>query len=225
MPSHRFVTDRVALIAMLTFVVASPSPAAAQSDHLPAGWKPANPSFAGMYRVESDTTVRRSGVASGHIAALTANANGVAGLAQMIRPEGLRGKRVRFSVWLTSRGTEYPPIVYIRADAADRPVDDATSFTLRSRPGVWTQVSVVLDVPANADELLVRVMLMRSGELWVDDALIDTVGASVSAMNTHRPLPYLTNNQVKAWWGPLPNHLFNPGFEPATNSPSSSPRR
>lgn len=182
-------------------------------DHLPPGWKQGSPQQPSYYRVDVDTVVRHGGAASGYLAARGSISAGLGALVQKLRADAYRGKRVRFSAWLRTRAAWGGAGLHIRAAGNDKALDEADSGPRLEGTGDWTRVQVVLDVPADADELFVRAYLNGPGALWLDDVALDVVGPDVPAMNSHRPQPYMATPEVKAWWGPLAEKLVNPDFE------------
>ena len=51
----------------------------------------------------------------------------------------------------------------------------------------WTQTSIVLDVPAEAEGIMFGLILSGSGEAWIDDASLEVVGTDVATTNMVGP--------------------------------------
>jgi erythromycin esterase len=87
----------------------------------------------------------------------------------------------------------------------------------------WHQVSVVLDVPANAIGITITAMLNGGGTLRIDDARLDVVGTDVPTTNT-LATPQLTGQDstaiaaAYARGGSVPTNLDFEGFAPPAQS-------
>jgi len=151
-------------------------------------WEWAIPPFEGAI-VERDTTVAHSGRTSMVCRRLS---DGVvssrAGMAQPVRADALRGKRVRISGWFRGDSLTAGAIVLVSSHSLR---DKAQSGTTDVLTGTfdWTYTATEFDVPKDAD--LVWAWMMQivpvQGTLWIDDAALEVIGPSQSASSTTRP--------------------------------------
>jgi hypothetical protein len=167
------------------------------------------------YRIGLDRSVSHGGSSSGHVTARTNTPDGYGTLMQSIRADNFRGKRVRFSAFVKSRSITGGAGLWMRVDgnggimAFDNMMNRSLSGTTD-----WTRVSVVLDVPTDADGLSLGLLLNGGGEAWVDDASLDVVGPDVPTTNMMPPSTNAANaEQTRRMYVAAPLALANPGFE------------
>jgi hypothetical protein len=138
------------------------------------------------FRVGLDRSVGRSGGGSGHVTAASQASDGFGSLSQIIRADDYRGKRLRFSAYVKTRDVAGRGAgLWMRVDGNG----GTTGFdNMQSRPLLgnadWTRVSVVLDVPVEAEGILFGLILASGGEAWIDDASLEVVGTDVASTNT-----------------------------------------
>ena len=178
------------------------------------GWKPAG-SATEAYRIGLDRTVAHGGSSSGHVTARTATPDGYATLMQVIRSNDYRGKRVRFSAFVKTRGMSGSTGLWMRVDgnggilAFDNMLNRSISGTTD-----WTRVSVVLDVPNEADDIALGLLVNGGGEAWIDDAALEIVSAEVPSTNMQPASPDPSNaEQMRRRYASAPTAMVNPGFE------------
>jgi hypothetical protein len=138
---------------------------------------------ASEYEVDADPGVRRTGPSSVSLASKhpTAEMFGVAG--QRLHADRYRGSRLRFSAYVKATevrgtaglamqidGTEAGPKLLAFDKMANRPITGTSD---------WTQYSVVLDVPREADSIRLGVLLEGEGHVWMDDVVLEEVDRSV----------------------------------------------
>jgi C-terminal processing protease CtpA/Prc len=180
-----------------------------------AGWS-GNDLVGGEYRVGLDRTVAHSGTSSGHITARSAAPDGFGMLAQSLRAEAYRGKRVRFSAYVKTRDVTGSAGIWMRVDGnggalafdnmGTRPVRGTTD---------WHQVSIVLDVPSEADGFALGMLMTGPGQAWIDDASLEVVGSEVAITNMMPPSTNAANvERYKRMYATMPVAPMNPGFEP-----------
>jgi hypothetical protein len=92
------------------------------------------------------------------------------------------GKRVQFKAFIKTRdviGTGAG--LWLRIDAADMRTLGFDNMSNRSLKGTtdWSEVSVVLDVPASADVISMGVLLGGTGRMWVSGLSFEVVDTSV----------------------------------------------
>jgi hypothetical protein len=155
---------------------------------VPAGWQ-AVTDGSGEYTVSSDGARRDGGqgFAGATIKANVATPSGSAMLAQSIRADAYRGKRIRLSGYLKTIGVnEGTAVLFMRVDG-DGVVQ--TSDYMQDRPMMlttdWTKEDIVLDVPKDAIGITYGLLLGGSGQAWLDELTIDVVGNDVAS--TGRP--------------------------------------
>lgn len=104
-------------------------------------------------------------------------------LAQSIRADAYRGRRIRLTGWLRTVGdTAAEARLWMRVDGAtgaqawdymlDRPIQGTRD---------WLPYTVVLDVPGSALGISFGAGLTGRGQLWLDDVSLETVGEDVPA--------------------------------------------
>ena len=142
------------------------------------------------YEIGLDSNVSLTGRASAYIKAL-ATPRGFSTLMQFFRADLYRGRRVRFSahvksvdvkvraaLWMRVDGETPPvlpgkrpgPIVLVADQMGNRPIKGTTD---------WTRYEIVLDVPQNALNITIGMILDGRGEIWGDNLEFDVVDASV----------------------------------------------
>lgn len=100
---------------------------------------------------------------------------------QTIRADAYRAKRVRFSIYVSTRGADAATIA-IGADDQNGTqvtgkfmlVDQRREFPLRGNVG-WTQLTMVIEVPEEAVVLNYGAFLLGNGVLWADTARVEIV--------------------------------------------------
>jgi hypothetical protein len=127
------------------------------------------------------------GFAGATIKANVEDPHGSAMLAQSIRADAFRGKRIRLSGYLKTIGVnEGTAVLFMRVDGNGVV---QTSDYMQNRPMMlttdWEKQDIVLDVPSDAIGITYGFLLGGSGQAWLDDLAIDVVGDDVPA--TGRP--------------------------------------
>jgi hypothetical protein len=155
---------------------------------VPAGWQ-AVTDGSGEYSVSADVARRDGGqgYAGATIKANVASPRGSAMLAQSIRADAYRGKRVRLTGFLKTIGVnEGTAVLFMRVDGEGTV---QTSDFMENRPLMlttdWARQEIVLDIPRNAVGFTYGFMLGGSGQAWLDDVQLDVVGDDVPT--TGRP--------------------------------------
>ncbi|HKN64847.1 MAG TPA: hypothetical protein VJW73_01135 [Gemmatimonadaceae bacterium] len=166
-------------------VLLAPLAAPAQ---VPSGWQ-AVTDGSGEYSVSADVARRDGGqgYAGATIKANVASPRGSAMLAQSIRADAYRGKRVRLTGFLKTIGVnEGTAVLFMRVDGEGTV---QTSDFMENRPLMlttdWARQEIVLDIPRNAVGFTYGFMLGGSGQAWLDDVQLDVVGDDVPT--TGRP--------------------------------------
>ena len=149
---------------------------------VPTGWQ-AVTDGSGEYTVSADVARRDGGqgFAGATIKANVESPRGSAMLAQSVRAEAYRGKRVRLTGYLKTIGVnEGTAVLFMRVDG-DGVVQ--TSDFMQNRPLMlttdWAKQEIVLDIPRNAVGFTYGFMLGGSGQAWLDDVQLDVVSYDV----------------------------------------------
>jgi hypothetical protein len=182
---------------------------------MPSGWVQfGTPDF----QVGLDRSVAHSGSSSGHVTARSETPNGFGSLSQVIRADNYRGKRVRFSAYVKTRGATGAGVgLWMRVDG-NGGIMTFDNMTNRAITGTrdWTAASVVLDVPSDAVGISFGILLMSGGEAWIDDASLEVVGSDVpdtNMMPQGNPDP-ANAAQQRLSYSTKPLTPLNLGFEP-----------
>jgi hypothetical protein len=133
-----------------------------------------DPALPGTVRIE---TMDRSGVVE---------AGAFGSLMQSIAADDYRGRAVRVSAQLRSRGAERG-VLWMRVDPATggaRPLRFDNMFQRRTNGPLrgdvdWTERSIVLDVPDEAASIHYGIMLGGGGELWARNFRVEDVDPAV----------------------------------------------
>src|SRR6266550_2072721 len=167
-------------LALGTAMVLTPVAARAQ---VPTGWQ-AVTDGSSEYSVSADGARRDGGqgFAGATIKANVESPRGSAMLAQSIRADAYRGKRVRLSGYMKTIGVnEGTAVLFMRVDG-DGVIQ--TSDFMQNRPLMlttdWAKQEVVLDVPRNAIGITFGFMLGGSGQAWLDDVALEVVDDNVA---------------------------------------------
>jgi hypothetical protein len=104
-----------------------------------------------------------------------------AALAQMVKAEAYRGKRLRFSAAVRSADLENRAALFMRVSGADGKM--LAFDNMRNRPitgtSDWTNVAIVLDVADEAEDIIFGLLLSLKGQVWMADVHLDTVERDV----------------------------------------------
>ncbi|MDB4916356.1 MAG: hypothetical protein JWM95_4000 [Gemmatimonadetes bacterium] len=135
-----------------------------------------------QYRLGVDRAVKHGGSASGHITARSPSSVGFGALSQTVRADNFRGKRLRFSAYVRTRDVGLNGAglwMSVDGDGGVLAFDNMQDRAIRGTTD-WTLVSIVLDVPEDAEGIAFGFLLASSGEAWIDDVTFEIVGADVA---------------------------------------------
>jgi hypothetical protein len=123
-------------------------------------------------------------------------------IVQFVDAGKYRGKRVRFSAALKTRGVKNWAALWIRADGTDsnggRVAECESMQTPNRRPHgdtSWQRYSLVLDIPEDTTSIAYGAEMRGIGRLWLDSVQIELVGdeipvtRKVELVVTHFPPP------------------------------------
>ena len=178
----RHVTNTASTLA-LAIGFTSAALAGAAHAQVPSGWQAVSDGSA-EYTIRSDGARRDGGQG---FAGVTIKANVIspqssAMLAQSVRADAYRGKRVRLSGYMKTIGVnEGTAVLFMRVDG-DGVIQ--TSDFMQNRPLMlttdWAKQEVVLDIPRNAIGITFGFMLGGSGQAWLDDVALEVVDDNVA---------------------------------------------
>lgn len=104
-----------------------------------------------------------------------------AALAQMIKVEAYRGKRLRFSAAVCSTDLENRAALFMRVSGTDGKM--LAFDNMRNRPitgtNDWANYAIVLDVAKEAEDIIFGLLLSLKGQVWMADVHLDTVERDV----------------------------------------------
>src|SRR4051812_31246611 len=150
---------------------------------VPTGWQ-AVTDGSGEYAVSADVARRDGGqgYAGAMIKANVESPRGSAMLAQSVRADRFRGKRVRLTGYLKTIGVnEGTAVLFMRVDGEG--IVQSSDF-MQNRPLMlttdWAKQEIALDIPRTAVGFTYGFMLGGSGQAWLDDVQIDVVGSDVA---------------------------------------------
>jgi len=176
------------------------------------GWQPNTADH--TYLVGIDHSDAYSGSASAHVVSRSASPPVFGGIHQNVNAEQYRGKRVRFTGFLKTKGVKDWAGLWIRADDSNGNVLEFDNMQTSGRSihgdTDWQKYSEVMDVPADARTLFFGAVLLGSGEYWFDAAQLEVVDQSV-AVTTARFVAVTSRNPVRTSAGPL--NPINMDFE------------
>ncbi len=154
---------------------------------MPVGWTrmPANSSSG--YLITVDKISKHGNGVSVSIKFGCGDENGFGSIGQSIAADNYLGKRVRLTGWLKTENAD-SAVLWMRIDGnrrtlgfdnmMNRPVTGTTD---------WKQFEVVLDVPAEAINVVIGSFIQGKGQMWVDDLKLEMVGSSVASTNQLSP--------------------------------------
>ncbi len=116
----------------------------------------------------------------GFIRATAPGGAGFASLAEYFRSDHYAGKRVRFSAYLKTENASSAQL-WFRVDVSSNTILSFDNMQYRPvrRTTDWTKYSCVLDVPPQSSKIMCGVLLVSSGQVWIDDAQFEVVGTDV----------------------------------------------
>lgn len=195
--NERRATVRWLAMAMTSLGVATAA-AAPLSPEPPAGWTMAgdrNDAFA----VVVDRDVRHEGPASAHLACQKDEVDGFGALMQTIDAKRYRGKRIRLSAWVKGAlGNGHWAGLWMRVDGPGSSRNTLAFDNMMDRriqgESDWARHEVVLDVPEEAIRIAFGMLVVRGGEIWVDELAFEEVGHDVHTTKPTKQQRYKPTN-------------------------------
>ncbi|GAB3267363.1 hypothetical protein [Chitinimonas naiadis] len=147
---------------------------------LPKGWMLGGRKVS-HYQAALDTRTTLSGHGAGTLWNNQDRGEGFGSLLTAFDPADYAGKRVRLSGWLRYRNVTGWTGLWMRADSPDKfgsAFYNSQDLHLHGSRD-WTEYSVVLDIPAQAERLTYGVLLDGQGQVWLDRMRFEVVDEQV----------------------------------------------
>jgi hypothetical protein len=174
----RAIPARALTLAAAALLAPAVTPA-----QVPTGWQSVTDG-SGEYTVLVDGARRDGGqgFAGATIKANVESPHGSAMLAQSVRADAYRGKRIRLSGYLKTIGVnEGTAVLFMRVDGGGVV---QTSDYMQNRPVMltsdWKRQEIVLDIPSDAIGFTYGFLLGGSGQAWLDDVALEVVDDNVA---------------------------------------------
>lgn len=149
----------------------------------PKGWLLAG-SKPTAYESGIDVLATYNGHTSAYLKAGVPVVSGFGTLMQDFRADHYLGKKVRFRAFLKTDRAQKWAGLWMRVDRTGKPV---AFDNMHDRPVTgttnWKQYDIVLDVPQDATSISLGVLLVGSGEVWLNGAKFEAVGPNVLPTN------------------------------------------
>jgi RNA polymerase sigma factor (sigma-70 family) len=162
------------------------------------------------YEVGLDRKEKHGGKASAFVRLKNVEETDFGTLGQTFKADDYRGKRVRLSAWLKTKGVAGGAGLWMRVDGADKTLtfDNMKDRSVKG-DNDWARYEVVLDVPEAAKHITFGMLVWGKGQTWVDDFKLETVDAKkVKSTNLLKePIPQEVPD------ADVPDKPVNLGFE------------
>lgn len=156
---------------------------------VPKGWYVTGRSMT-SYTVGLDKTIKHTGKMSATLRSKSTARGGFITLAQAIRADRYRGKRVRLTGWIKTKSVRAWVGMWMRIDGKQQgkkrkvlAFDNMQKRPLRGTLA-WRSYSVVLDVPQSSTFAVFGVLLSGQGQVWFDDVRLEVVSRKVPVTGT-----------------------------------------
>ena len=147
---------------------------------IPNGWQ-SNGGRADQFAIAIDRSVLHSGRPSLLVASSIGGRRDSDGLAQAIRADDYRGKRVRWSASIRCQDVAGTASLWMRVNAADRILAfDNMSTKHISGTRDWQEHAVVLDIPPDTSVINFGLILLGKGLAWFSDLKFEAVRPEVA---------------------------------------------
>ncbi len=151
---------------------------------IPPAWE-GSVGASSFYEIGLDRVNRHGGRFAVYMTGPATVTTEVALLAQPLRVDNYRGKRLRLSAWVKGRGLVGPIAgLWMRVDGSSV-VTGYDNMSARAETGTtdWHEVSIVLDVPSDALGIVIGAMRQGGGTLFVDDMKLQSVSNDIPSTN------------------------------------------
>jgi hypothetical protein len=153
----------------------------AANEEIPKGWVKA-----GSMPTKYETGIVKDKTTGNNTAFLKSAADEVKGfgtLMQQFKADAYKGQRVRMTGLMRCENVIERTGFWLRVDdeGATTPLafDNMGSRPLKGTTG-WAEYNIVLDVPHNADAIAFGVLLMGTGQVWIDDMRFEVVNKTIA---------------------------------------------
>lgn len=176
------VSVAVCLLLPLAFLRVTAQNQPANTSTAPQGWSLMG-SAPADYETGVDPQASHNGFPSAYLKSKPTVGDGFGTLNQGFRSGQYAGKRVRLSAFVKAEGVGDWAGLWMRVDSGshrgvrfdnmqDRPIRGTTD---------WNPYKVVLDVPQDATNIAIGVLLNKSGTVWINSVKFEIVGDDVPA--------------------------------------------
>ena len=155
---------------------------------IPQGWEMGGTGWED-YELYTDLEIVHGGKASACLMAFEVEVDRWGMLRQAVSAGGFAGNRVRFSGFVRTNLVEDWCALWMRADSQERRSIAFDNMFERKIEGStdWKAYSIVLDIPQDAILLQFGGMLVGTGQMWMDDCVLEVVGDSVGTTADYTP--------------------------------------
>ncbi len=175
----------------------TPRPPGERLGEVPTGWHfiPSSDANCDVGLSQEDA---HSGKSSSFLRAATSRIDVFCALSQVALAQSYRGKRIRMSAWVKTRGVAHKAGLWLRISNAKQEIIAFDNMQERPIQGTmsWTRHEVVLDVDEHATQLVYGVLLSGGGTIWIDDLSIEEVGPDVPTTNIMKDAPTNTGFEL-----------------------------
>lgn len=130
-----------------------------------------------QFVIEIDEEFHHSGTASASIKSIVALPNSSGMIAQAIKADDYRGKRVRLSGYVKTQDVTTVAWLFLRAEGPMNYGIDKSPRIIGTTE--WTKHEIVLDIPNSAADIAFGAGLQGAGQIWVDDFQFEIVSPNV----------------------------------------------
>lgn len=138
------------------------------------------------YEIGIDQKTVHQGKVSGYLKSKTVHgAEEFATMMQQFKANEFKGERVKLSGFLKTEDVKTSSGLWMRVDSASEDVLQFDNMHDRLITGTndWNQYSIVLDVPENSAVISFGLLLVGSGQVWIDGLRFETVGSDTPTTN------------------------------------------
>jgi hypothetical protein len=173
--------NSIPLVVASTIILASVLSIRASA---PDGWKLTG-SAPSQYEIADDTANTYQGHATRVLKSKKPGVDDFGTLMMSVLADNNQGKRVRLTGFVKSQDVKEWAGLWMRVDEGPK---RAVAFDNMYNRGIrgttdWKRYEVVLDVPPKATDISFGVLLVGTGEVWLSDAKLETVGTDIAVTN------------------------------------------
>jgi len=135
------------------------------------------------YSIGIDNSNAYSGTKSAYIKSEKIKIRGFGTLMQAAKAEQFHGKRIRLTAYVKTKDVLDWAGMWMRVDDYNIYNNSLSFDNMYERPirgnTKWTQYEIVLDVPMNASKIVYGLLLSGTGQVWIDNVIIEEVPKDV----------------------------------------------